>query len=70
MYEVEVGDVVTRMLAGTIPHELRVTAVSPTLIECGPWTFDPVTGAEIDEDLNWGPPPRMTGSFLARPDAV
>lgn len=61
-----VGDKVTRMLAGTIPDRLRVTEVKPDRIVCGLWEFDPATGAEIDEDLNWGPPPKWTGSFIKR----
>jgi hypothetical protein len=66
MFEsVKTGDVVTRMLAGVIPCELNVTDVDDKLIHCGPWTFDRVTGAEVDEDLGWGPGPgQHTGSFL------
>ncbi len=62
--DLQVGDSVTRWLAGTIPMPLKVTAVSDTVIECHDWTFDRATGAEIDEDLGWGPPPRMTGSYI------
>jgi len=59
------GDKVTRMLAGTIPVELTVNLVKNGLIVAGGlWTFDAETGAEIDEGLNWGPPPLSTGSFL------
>jgi hypothetical protein len=66
MFEhVKPGDVVTRMLAGTIPMKLKVQSVTDTLIDCG-WTFDRKTGAEVDEDLGWGPPPKMTGSYLVR----
>jgi hypothetical protein len=64
MIDVEVGDIVTRMLAGEIPHDLRVTQLTEDKIYCGPWEFCRRTGAEIDDDLNWGPPPKMTGSFL------
>jgi len=68
--ELKVGDTVTRMLAGTIPMELRVTEITETEILCGPrgvgYMFDKATGAEIDEELGWGPPPKMTGSFIAR----
>ena len=64
----KVGDTVTRWLAGTIPMELRVTEITDTEILCGPrdvgWMFDKATGAEIDEELGWGPPPKMTGSFI------
>lgn len=67
--DMKVGDVVTRMLAGTIPLELLVTEVTDTKIICGGgWEFDKATGAEIDDLLNWGPPPLMTGSFLKPPE--
>ena len=59
---VKVGDVVTRNLAGHL-MDLNVVGVSDDLIDCG-WTFDRKTGAEVDEDLGWGPPPKMTGSYL------
>lgn len=59
------GDYVTRMLAGTIPMELHVIEVTNDLIICaGGWKFDRKTGAEVDEDLNWGPPPKHTGSYI------
>jgi len=60
---IKVGDTVRRMLAGTIPMDLTVTNITPDLITTGGgWTFCPKTGAEIDEDLGWGP--NGTGSFL------
>lgn len=59
---VEVGDTVTRLICGIIPMELKVTKVDDNLIHCGAWTFDRVTGAEVDEDLDWGP--SGTGSVL------
>lgn len=73
MFEhVRAGDRVTRILAG-IKMNLLVTRVTPELIICGGdetdhegWWFDPKTGAEIDEELGWGPPPKKTGSYLAR----
>jgi len=44
------GDIVTRLLAGTIPMDLRVTAVDARFIYCGPvgsgWKFDRSSGAE------------------------
>ena len=64
----KVGDLVTRWLAGTIPMTLRVTGISHAIVECADWTFDRATGAEIDEDLGWGPPPRMTGSYIVAED--
>ena len=64
MKYVKVGDTVTRMLAGVIPMQLVVTFVGDGLIKCGDWTFDQATGAEIDDYLDWGPPPKMTGSYL------
>ena len=66
-FEPKVGDTVLRLLAGQVPMKLKVTEVTDTLIVTGGgWTFDKATGAEIDEDLGWGPPPKMTGSFLVR----
>lgn len=41
---------------------LKVTAIDDKLIHCGDWTFDLATGAEVDEDLGWGPD--GTGSYL------
>lgn len=46
--DVKVGDTVTRLIGGVIPMKLKVTDVSDTTIECGDWTFDRETGAEID----------------------
>ena len=60
----KVGDVVTRMLGGTIPMRLSVSAITDRIITCSDWQFDKATGAEIDEVLGWGPPPLMTGSYL------
>lgn len=59
---VKEGDVVTRMICGTMPMEMKVTKVDDRLIHCGAWTFDRITGAEVDEDLGWGPV--ATGSVL------
>lgn len=67
MINVKVGDRVVRMLAGSIPMELRVTDVTDKLILCGEWTFDRQTGAEVDEYLGWGPPPAYTGSYIQVP---
>lgn len=64
----KIGDTVTRMLAGTIPIKLIITGLTDDRIICGDWEFDRASGAEIDELLNWGPPPKMTGSFLKRED--
>lgn len=44
------GDVVTRMLAGTIKIKMKVTSVDNN-IHCGPWVFDRITGHEIDHDI-------------------
>lgn len=61
--DVEVGDVVLRLLAGVIPMSLIVTKVDDKLIYCGTddapgtmepvhgWTFDRDTGVEVDEDI-------------------
>ena len=69
---VKPGDVVTRILGGA-PMQLEVTSVDDTLIHCGDpgvgWSFDRITGAEVDDELGWGPQYRMTGSYLVHGDA-
>ena len=60
----KVGDVVTRMLGGTIPMRLSVSAITDRIITCSAWQFDKASGAEIDEELGLGPLPLMTGSYL------
>ena len=78
MLNVKVGDEVLRMLAGTLPMKLKVTGVTADRIiiavpgfESGPmadsWEFDRETGAEIDDRFDWGPPPKMTGSYIVVP---
>jgi hypothetical protein len=76
------GFTVTRLLAGTVPMPMRVLRVDASLIHCTPaeislkaaiglnliWTFDRDTGAEIDDDLCWGPAYGITGSFLVSND--
>lgn len=68
-FAVAEGDVITRLLAGVIPMELKVTKVSERLIHCGTpcgtdeWTFDRSTGVEVDEELGWGPN-TWTGSYI------
>lgn len=65
MYEsIKPGDKVTRLICGFMPMEMTVTKVDDTLIHCGDWTFDRNTGAEVDEDLGWGP--QSTGSVLKK----
>ncbi len=62
--DLKVGDIVTRWIGGEIPMPMRVDKIVGSVIECGAWTFDLATGAEIDEDLGWGAPPLMTGSYI------
>lgn len=59
-----VGQYVTRLLAGSIPMTLRVTGITDDRILCGEYEFDRKTGAEIGDFLGWGPPPKMTGSYI------
>jgi hypothetical protein len=66
---VNVGDVVVRYLAGELRMELTVTEVTHDRIICGDWEFDQTTGAEIDEVLGWGPPPKSTGSYIVKEDS-
>lgn len=73
--QVKIGDKIIRNICGTC-MTFVVTDLTDTIIICGGdrnehngWWFDRETGAEIDEDLGWGPPPKMTGSFaVAIPD--
>lgn len=60
----KIGDKVTRMLAGIVPMELTITDLTKDRIICGAWEFDRATGAEIDDYLDFGPPPKITGSYL------
>jgi hypothetical protein len=68
---IRAGDVVCRMLAGA-PMRLRVTAVDAELIWCGEpgagWSFDRVTGVEIDHEIGWGPQYGISGSYLVHED--
>jgi hypothetical protein len=81
MVDAKVGDKVIRWLAGEIRMPMIIVKVTEDLIECrvnldgedviacealGTWTFDRFTGAEVDDYLNWGPPPLATGSFITK----
>ena len=51
---IKVGDTVSRMVAGGIPMmQLKVSEIDDRFIHCGPWKFDKLTGAEVDEELGW-----------------
>jgi len=55
---VKVGDTIVRLMSNQeLELELVVTEVEDTQVICGSWVFDIATGAEIDEGLDWGPPP-------------
>jgi len=51
-----------------ITMTLKVTKVTEDRIYCGEpgvgWCFDRATGAEIDEELGWGPQFGVTGSKI------
>jgi hypothetical protein len=67
---VKPGDTVTRILGGA-PMRLRVSSVDETFIHCGGehgWKFDRRSGAELDEELGWGPNFGVTGSYLVHSD--
>lgn len=64
MLNVKTGDTVIRLLAGVVEQRLKVTDVQGDLVFCGPWTFDRITGVEIDADLGWGPTTGVTGSYI------
>lgn len=59
--ELQVGDVVTRNMAGAI-MKLKVTEIIGNYIYCGWWKFSATNGAEIDEDLDWTE--ERSGSFI------
>ena len=61
---IEVGDIVLRLLGGSVPMRLQVTEVTEDRIICGWWTFSRRNGAEIDEDLGWDE--KMTGSYIKK----
>lgn len=68
------GDKVVRLLAGVAKQPLIVTKVDERLIhccfgcdqagECRGWTFDRITGIEVDRDLGWGLEYGVSGSYL------
>lgn len=67
MIRVKEGEFINRYLGGIDkPMSLKVTEVTDSRIICGPWQFDKLTGAEIDEELGWGPL-SGTGSYI-RPE--
>jgi len=63
-----VGDHVTRLVGGQRMGSFEVTAVDATLVHCGPWTFDRVTGIEVDPDLGLGPG-GLIGTWLIHSDS-
>ena len=62
MIEVNVGDKVTRIMAGSIMMHLKVTEVTEKRIVCFPWEFSRENGMEIDEYLGWDE--SGSGSYL------
>jgi len=48
---IEVGDIVERMLGFMIPDPKLVTAVDEDTITCSFWDFDRKTGIEIDDEI-------------------
>lgn len=59
------GDRVDRWFSDRGPAmTLTVTEVDDALVHCGPWHFDRASGAEVDEDLGWGPASGVTGSYI------
>lgn len=64
--ELKPGDkVVRRVGEGTVMMDgLVVSAITEDKIICSFWEFCRRTGAEIDEELGWGPPPKATGTYI------
>lgn len=71
-FHVKAGDTVTRMFAGKIPMNLKVSYVTDKLIVCGKdehsgWCFDRKVGFEVDKQIGWGLQKNgsiHTGSYL------
>jgi hypothetical protein len=64
--DIDPGEWVTRVLAGSIRMRLVVTEVLGPMLVCGDWMFDRRTGMEVDPELGWGPETGVSGSFLER----
>ena len=68
LFALRPGAHVRRLLGGSVPMDLIVTEVTAQHILCGPegvgWMFDRETGAEVDEEIGWGPRFGRTGSYL------
>ena len=77
----QVGDIVARYLGdGKKFMNMRVLRIDKEkeLVHCAAidkdtgaeaalgWTFDLRTGAEVDEDLEWGPRWGITGSYIKK----
>lgn len=67
MGNLKVGDTVQRTIANVVKMDLTITKIDEKLIHCGDWTFDRVTGAEIDEELGWNS--QFSGSYITLPPA-
>ena len=63
----QVGDQVARTAAGKPMGTYTVTALDEDLVHCGPWTFDRVSGIEVDSELGFGPG-GLVGTWLVHPD--
>ena len=63
--ELKPGDKVYRWLPGcSAPMPMTVKSITANRIVCvGGWEFDRATGAEVDEELGWGPG-GITGSYI------
>ena len=68
--DIRPGDIIIRQLGGLVDMELVVTSVDDHYIYVGSrddgYKFDRDTGAEVDEDLEWGPGYGVSGSFITR----
>lgn len=61
---IKIGDFVTRILAGCIEMQLKVTDLTENKVVCGSWEFCRQTGLEMDDELEWGPAFGKSGSYL------
>lgn len=64
-HEIKTGDIVTRMLAGSVSMKLNVTKIDEAYIYCGDWKFRRDNGGEVDEKIGWDGV-TITGSQLIK----
>lgn len=62
--QLKAGDTIDRIMGPGLVVPLIISKIDEKLIHCGPWKFDKLSGAEVDEELGWGPEFGQTGSWI------